>query len=160
MATPYKLESSSNSAFQCLLEIQFSVFLGNTEASVTDFLHFHRGPSSRCCLGLGKWRCFQSGFVLEKHNEDRKPDYRSWLRLAPAYLHALAFAPLSLEALGCLASSPLPMVVHVSGWTFDTHLFQNLTRLIWYSAYHFFQRNSSSWDLLLASVGRLSFLVD
>lgn len=115
-------------------------------------------------FGIRKMEMLPFGFVLEKPNEDRKPDHRCWLRLAPPYVRALAFAPLSLEALGYLASPPSPMVVHASGTicTLDTHLFQNLTknRLIWYSAYHFFQLNSSSWELLLASVGRLSLLVD
>lgn len=157
MAAPYKLESSSESAFQCLLEIQFSVFLGNTEADVTAFSHFHRGPSSRCCLGLGKWRCFRCGFVLEKHNEDRKPDYRSWLRLAPAYLQALAFALLSLEAPGCL--------LHPHPWLsmlLDGLLIPICFRISLYSSgiQLTISSNGTPRVPLLASVGRLSLLVD
>lgn len=105
-------------------------------------------------FGVMKTEMLQMGFIFEEHGEDRKPDSSSWSRLAPAYIHALALALPCLRALGYLASPPFPMTVHASGiiCTLDTHLFQSFTkyRVIWYLAYHFFQVNSSSWELFLA----------
>lgn len=106
-----------NSAFQGLLEIQFSLFLGNIEPMLLTFPTFTKGPVPGALWGSENGGA--SDFPLPLRNAMQpllQPHCSSQSRLAPAYTHALALALPCLEAFGYLASPPpSPMVVHVSG---------------------------------------------